>query len=305
MSKIILTVGPPACGKSTWSLDQVRKSNGKFKRLNLDDIREMLGINAFNPAEEKVVQEAMYAMGLKFLRRGYDVIADNTNLSDKSWISWCEIASKVGNCTVEEKNFEMPNLNELLKRNAKRDRNVPEGVIHKMYEKWKYKTKNQSVYFPATDLKETSAIYDLADYDKPLCVIVDLDGTLAIHDGRSIFDFMRCGEDRVNVPLRDLLLFLKSSHTYEVAILMVSGRSDECLEITEKWLSDAGAPWDEIYLKPAKENHRKDVDFKKEIYENHIKDKYTVLAAFDDRDRMVDFWRSLNIPTYQVFDGDF
>lgn len=305
MTKIILTVGPPACGKSTWALDQVRKSNGKFKRLNLDDIREMLGINAFNPAEEKVVQEAMYAMGLKFLRRGYDVIADNTNLSDKSWINWCEIARKVGNCSVEEKHFEIPKFSELLKRNARRDRNVPEGVIHKMYDKWKYKAKNQPVYFPIADLKDTLGVYELSDPAKPTCVIVDLDGTLAIHDGRSIFDYMRCGEDHVNVPLRDLLVFLKSSRTHSIDIIVVSGRSDECLKITEKWLSDAGVPWDEMYLKPAKENHRKDVDFKAEIYEKRIKDKFTVLATFDDRDRMVDFWRSLNIPTYQVFDGDF
>lgn len=303
MKRIILSVGPPAIGKSTWALEQVRKTNGKFKRLNLDDMRDMCGITSFDPTEEKSIQDAMYAMGLKLLNDGYDIIADNTNLSDKSWLAWCDIARKVGDCIVEEKTFDSDiSLKELLKRNSLRSRNVPDGVIEKMYKKWIHKVKNDPIYFPSVGLLNSIEQYEKLRTHKRACIIIDLDGTLAIHTDRDIFDYMKSDQDVLNSPLAYIINALSK---FDVDVIIVSGRSDNCLQITKDWLYVHDVHYDEIYMKPLERESDDDVSFKTEIYEKYIKDIYNVIAVFDDRDKVVSMWRLFNLPVYQVYNGDF
>jgi len=50
---------------------------------------------------------------------------------------------------------------------------------------------------------------------------------------------------------------------------------------------------------------RKDVLIKQEIYEREIKDKYNVLFVLDDRQSVVDGWRSLGLTVFQVAEGQF
>jgi len=50
---------------------------------------------------------------------------------------------------------------------------------------------------------------------------------------------------------------------------------------------------------------RKDVIIKQEIYEEHIKDKYDVLFVMDDRNQVVEFWRSIGLTCFQVAEGNF
>jgi len=50
---------------------------------------------------------------------------------------------------------------------------------------------------------------------------------------------------------------------------------------------------------------RCDTIVKREMYEEHIEPIYNVVAVFDDRNRVVDMWRELNLPVYQVWYGDF
>ena len=53
------------------------------------------------------------------------------------------------------------------------------------------------------------------------------------------------------------------------------------------------------------EDNRKDAVVKREIYDNWIKDKYNVLAVFDDRNQCVDMWRGLGLTCLQVDYGNF
>lgn len=50
---------------------------------------------------------------------------------------------------------------------------------------------------------------------------------------------------------------------------------------------------------------RKDSVIKKEIYENYIKDSYEVQFCVDDRQQVVDMWRSLGLVCLQCDKGDF
>jgi tRNA uridine 5-carbamoylmethylation protein Kti12 len=60
--KIILTRGLPASGKSTWSKEQVAKSNGKVKRVNKDDLRDMIDAGIWSKINEQLILDARDAM---------------------------------------------------------------------------------------------------------------------------------------------------------------------------------------------------------------------------------------------------
>ena len=52
-------------------------------------------------------------------------------------------------------------------------------------------------------------------------------------------------------------------------------------------------------------DHRNDAIVKQELYEQEIAGKYNVDFCVDDRDRVVDLWRSLGLTCFQVAEGWF
>ena len=50
---------------------------------------------------------------------------------------------------------------------------------------------------------------------------------------------------------------------------------------------------------------RKDSIIKKEMFEEYVEDKYKILFVLDDRNQVVEFWRSLGLTCLQVAEGDF
>ena len=52
-------------------------------------------------------------------------------------------------------------------------------------------------------------------------------------------------------------------------------------------------------------DYRPDWEAKLELFNEHVRDRYNILAAFDDRNQVVKLWRQLGITTFQVADGNF
>lgn len=50
---------------------------------------------------------------------------------------------------------------------------------------------------------------------------------------------------------------------------------------------------------------RKDSIVKREIFENYIRDYYNIQFVLDDRNQVVEMWRSLGLKCLQVAEGDF
>jgi len=96
---------------------------------------------------------------------------------------------------------------------------------------------------------------------------------------------------------------------YPPAIIFVTGREECFRSITEckilKWtrmcVRDNQC---QLFMRPTKD-YRADTVIKREIYENHIKDKYDILFCIDDRQSIVDMWRSLGLTVLQCAKGDF
>lgn len=135
---------------------------------------------------------------------------------------------------------------------------------------------------------------------KPKAIIVDLDGTLAIHQGRDPFDLAKVKTDLVNPPIAAIIRHFQ----HDTLIIIMSGREAICQEDTEAWLDENAIHYDEIYMRP-KGDYRKDAVVKGELYDAHVRDKYDVLFCLDDRNQVVDLWRSMGLVCFQVAPGDF
>ncbi len=141
---------------------------------------------------------------------------------------------------------------------------------------------------------------------KKKCIICDLDGTLALLQGRSPYDASNAMEDILNEPIANILAVYDNQKLLEIDLILLTGRYDTYRTQTEQWLQKHGIThYKELYMRSAKDK-RQDTIYKKEIYENHIKQNYDVLFVLEDRNQVVDMWRKeVGLTCLQVEYGDF
>ena len=126
-------------------------------------------------------------------------------------------------------------------------------------------------------------------------------------------DYTQVHTDTVDPVVSDIVRRYRSADPMEenpLYVLIVSGRDDTCKEVTEKWLQDNHIPYDEIHMRDtnAVDEDGKKLDdrvIKKDIYDKWIKNRYNVRFVLDDRNRVVEMWRSLGLKVLQVGEGDF
>lgn len=132
--------------------------------------------------------------------------------------------------------------------------------------------------------------------------LIDIDGTLAERGNRSPFDWSRVGEDQPRPAVIELVQTIATAGRHR--IILLSGRDEVCRVQTEMWLSAQGVPFDELHMRPRKDN-RKDSILKEELYRTRIEGRYLVAFVVDDRDQVVKMWRSLGLDCFQVAEGAF
>ncbi len=285
--------GLPGSGKSTFAKQLVAENPGVYKRLNKDDLREMLDAKHYTPENEKFVEKVRDLMLCEALAAGKHIIIDDTNLAERAVEriqsvvkAYCaETGEKV---TVEIKLVDTP-LEECIKRDAKRDEPVGKKVIMRMYKQ--HILKN-----------ERGPHYQKQDETLTPAILCDLDGTLAILNGRSPYDGAACENDLLNEPIAELVRSYAKNGT---KIILLSGRENNARSQTERWLNKYNIPFDDLFMREAGDK-RKDSIVKKELFDLHIANRYFVRFVLDDRDQVVDLWRlDLGLPCLQVNYGDF
>jgi hypothetical protein len=135
----------------------------------------------------------------------------------------------------------------------------------------------------------------------PPAVICDLDGTLALIHGRSPYDAARCERDELNTVVAGILRALVEPRP---AVLLVSGREERYREQTVRWLTRHNIEYNELHMRPTGD-YRKDTVIKREIFEREIRHRYRIEFVLDDRNQVVEMWRSLGLTCLQVAEGDF
>ena len=289
MKKVILMRGLPGSGKSTYAKQLVAETPNAYKRINRDDLRAMFDNGHWSPSNEKFVKKVRDILIIKALEEGKHVIVDDTNLSSTNETRVRQLVqefNKNHNDTVQVEVKEMEtSLQECIARDAKRSKPVGAKRIREMHRQ----------FYAVSSLMEQDATL-------PKAIICDLDGTLALMNGRNPFDAAKCEEDVLNVPVAKVL---KTFQDLGHKVLLLSGRKEEHKTQTINWLATHNITYDLLELRKTEDN-RPDTVVKKELFYNHISDRYYIEFVLDDRDQVVDLWRSeLGLTCFQVNYGDF
>jgi predicted kinase len=297
--KMIMTKGLPGSGKSTWAKEHVSKNTNQWKRVNKDDLRAMLDDSVHSKGNENFVINVRDQIILAALEAGKHVIVDDTNFHPKHEKRLRELAA-VHDAHFEIKDFTDVPLEVCIDRDRKRPNSVGEAVIRNMH--------NENLKPKASAKVHT---YLEQDQTLPKAILVDIDGTMAMMAGRGPFEWHRVGEDLPHDPVLFLLKYFllgnRKEHEWEdkqVSLIVLSGRDAVCRDETTEWLHRHGIFFTELLMRPEKDN-RKDNIVKEEIFRNNIHGKYNVQFVLDDRDQVVQMWREIGLPCFQVAPGAF
>jgi len=137
--KVLILIGVPGSGKSTWSTNFI-KENSKWVRINRDDFRFMLkGVPVCDHKVEKLINDLQYNALLSSLDAGFNVIIDNTNLKESYINGFLKIVGDKAD--IEFKIFDIT-LDEALERNLTREKKVDVEIVTKMYSQYRNLVKN-------------------------------------------------------------------------------------------------------------------------------------------------------------------
>ncbi len=304
--------GLPASGKTTAARALQAGSDGGMRRVNLDDLRAMLDLpskrerdespegRARSWAREQTVLAVQDEAVRAAVHGGFDVVVDNTHLT--SHIPKRLKAAVAGRATFVVHDFTGVPVEECVRRDAARANPVGEEIIRILADKHAKATRGGWRLTDAWFNDRVEPAPYVPDPALPSAVMCDIDGTLALTGDRGPYDFTRCGLDVLNPSVRDALLAFRQTHGDTLVLL--SGRSEEFREQTEEWLKRHGVPYDELWMRPAEDQRRDDL-VKAELFDAHVRERFAVRVSLDDRDRVVELWRRMGLPTWQVNYGAF
>lgn len=300
-----ITRGLPGIGKTTIVKDWIRafaERGHPAVRVNRDDLRmEVYGEPLLTHKQEQVITKIQQSRVKGLLEAGIEVFVDDTNLRLASVKAWQKIARETG-AVFNVMDFPV-NLDMAIAQNAARiekgERGVPESVIRGMYNRYSLH-KGLPEIPPLVDTLITQP-YD-HPLGKPTAWIFDVDGTLTTGPkNRSPYDYTKVLQDEPRLATIDVLRRLRAAGD---TIIVLSGREDYSADDTLLWMARYGIAAHALHMR-ATGDMRKDAVIKAEIFDKHIRHDFNVLGVFDDRDQVVDFWRSIGLTVFQPERGNF
>ena len=303
MSKLLILVGAPGSGKSTFARYFLRTEDN-WIRVNRDDFRLMqFGDSLMIPFYEERISKMVEASVLTLLKSDTNVIIDATNTSLRTiqdmihtYTEYADISFKV---------FDLP-VDELVKRCDKRyeetGKFISKSVVERNVANLKHTLEKFDFAPIPRKVQVATTSYATQDKNLPKAVICDLDGTLSLLNGRDPYNAATCDNDLLNEPVAAALKMAKQQG-YQVILL--SEREDKFREPTVRFLDKHQIGYDLLLMRTSND-FRKDNIIKRELFEGEIQGKYFVEFLLDDRNQVVDMWRKdLHLPCFQVNYGDF
>lgn len=280
LPKIILLQGLSGSGKTTWAKQYI-KDNPNTKIVCKDDLRAMLDNSKYTKGNENFVLRIRDVIILAAVEEGKNIIVADTNLADKHLIHITELVKD--KATVEVKSFLDVPIETCIKQDLQRLNSVGKDVILKQYYDF--------------ICKPVKAKYDSS---KPNCIIVDLDGTLALNNhNRSFFDASTCDKDDVCNEVLEIIKRFSKDHE----IVYLTGREEQYRIPTRIFLDKLrfGCIVNSILVMRATGDSRKDYIIKEELYYQHIEPYYNVKFVLDDRLQVVrNTWNKLGLFVFKV-----
>lgn len=302
---IKIMVGVAGSGKSTIAKAWVAEDPDNRVRVNRDSFRKMITGSSkkaiLSQEMETIVTKAQTQVVEESIKAGKSVVIDDTNLRARTIRTWMDLALKYGiEWDVHVVNVDVETA---LKQNSLRGADkVPDEVIEKMhrnfFQKGKFKVPEPTPVDKSVDNWKTY----VPDESLPQAFLVDIDGTVALMGNkRGPFDYHLANGDDLNEPVSSVVHALIRDG-YE--IIFLSGRSDSCRDVTQKWLIENHFGGHELHMRK-EGDQRKDSIVKHEIFWDQIAPRFQVIGCFDDRNQVVDMYREMGITVFQVAPGDF
>lgn len=326
--ELVICQGLQASGKTTWAHAWVAEDRKNRARVNRDDLRQMVDNGKYvEGVTEGRILVARDSAITSLLRRGISVVSDDTNLRMKNVRDLAKLAVH-GDYDWRVQDFTDVALEVCLARNYQRNellvghpnRQLNQAIVVDTYNRF---IKGKKLPLPLPDISQLAqgvvngiGVRYLPDRRLRGAIIIDIDGTVALRGTRSPFDETRVNEDVPNRPMVDAI---EGEIRQGVYPIFLSGRTSGCRKATEDWLETwvvhrldldmhqalpvTGKPYT-LFMR-AEGDRRIDWEIKLEIFDQHIRDHYNVLRVYDDRNQVVEMWRSIGLTCLQVAPGNF
>lgn len=287
--KLMMLKGLPASGKTTYAK---KLAEDGWTRVNKDDLRAMLNNGKWSGKNEKYVLQVRDNIIVSSLQAGKSVVVDDTNFNPAHAERLKQLAKEHG-AAFETKFFDVE-VEECIKRDLLRPVSVGEKVIRDMYDQ--YLAPQPEVY------KYKAGV--------PTAILCDIDGTLAHGIGvtRKPYEWDKVGTDTLDETVAGVLRQYRPTDVMDddpqPKIILLSGRDGSCRAATEEWLDRHDIKYD-VLLMREENDVRKDYIVKRELFDQHVRENYKVLFVLDDRNQVVNMWRSMGLKCLQVANGAF
>lgn len=305
--KVSITVGLPGSGKTTVAKLMHADNPNDVILVSRDGLRAELfnGEGILSPQEENYVSKVQKGIVKDALRARKHVIIHDMNLREKYRTEWAKIARNHG------AEFEMIDLtsvevgeciDRVWRRYDQGGRAVPIDVLVELDKKFIKPLQGQPVKAPEIHAEPVSFAPWVRTPGLPDAIIVDIDGTIA--DGKDVRNMYDPTKYHLDKPKQDVIRLVQDeAYRMGTQILFLSGRHNDYREATEDWLFQHVKVPFKLFMR--EDPSRDDSVEKYLLFDRNIRGNCNPKYVLDDRDRVVDMWRSLGLLTLQVERGDF
>lgn len=295
--KLEILTGLPASKKSTYALAN-RDDNTVI--VSRDNIRyAQYGRWWSADMNEGWITKLEKQQIISAFENGYNVISDGTNLHKSNVQKLYDLAAQF-QAEVVHTYFEVP-PETCIEYDAHREKKVGAKVINRMAKKAGINEKgmiprHEFVYHKIKPYKNDASLPD--------CLLVDIDGSVARHVGRSPYDYSKVYTDEVIQPVWNVVKAVEDSG---VEIVFLSGRNEECRDETARWLReklgrDESQP---LFMRPRTNPNGPDFIVKDELFDQYIAGEYNCIGIIDDRRQVVQTWRTKGLTVFDVAGNKF
>lgn len=308
--------GAPASGKSTRSIE-IATSIPNTIIVSADDYWMIDGKYVFDASRLGLAHDQCFQRFYEAVANGHNVIVDNTNLNYKDVRKYIDfllgynynnINQYIYNVELVEVQFNSIEKAIELRSNREDGKNIPENRMRQMYKKFKEDIRGHLLtdYKGKIGLGELDLLQNTLPWPEPVdglpeAVICDLDGTLSIFEytnGLTIRNAYAAELSESDIICRPVAMAISAFYASGVEVIFLSGRSEDCRKPTEAFLrrvcDEYNLSYEKLLMRKSKDG-RSDSIVKKEIFDEHLKDKYNIIAVFDDRNAVVSTWREMGL----------